>query len=473
MGVIKQLYFLILIGAFTSLNACKSSKKAAEQTMYFSNEIADMKDLYSTITVNYKLDKQGINDTFNTIIDEYLSMDLDFIDYDFEIKVEKSEEATLEFEGKKVLVHLPLDITVVKETFLTNFSANGSLVMSFVSDMEIDSLWKLTTHSELTDYHWVKEPVLNFGLISLPIEKVANNIIEKSKEEIAKDIDLSIQDQFNLRNRMLDMMQIIEEPFEVDTIFNMFLHFVPLDVNMSRAWNSLHYTEGQLLFRLNTLITAEEPEVIPGIQLPGFNWEDDIDSVSTVRLQVQMDHDEVQHILEHNLVDQTFEADDKQIVINSIHLGGHKDKMQIIANVSGSFNGDLVFRAKPYFNNETQEIEVKDLDIKVKTKNVLHKAASWLFKSKIKKTIEREMRFSVKDNIQLAQENIDSYLQEINSDGKVNLDIKLGETKINELLLTDSQIFLGLEMDLVIDALIIDFFELQTIGDDFPNLNKD
>jgi hypothetical protein len=453
--------------------ACKSSKSAADQAVYFSNEIADMKELYSTITINYKLDKQGINDTFNTIIDEYLSMDLDFVDYDFEIAVKKSEDATLEFEGKKVLVQLPLDITVVKETFLTNFSANGSLVMNFVSDMEIDSLWKLTTHSELTEYHWVKEPVLNFGLISLPIERVANNIIEKSKEEVARDIDLSIQDQFNLRNRMLDMMEIIEEPIEVDTIFNMFLHFLPLDVNMSRAWNSEQYTEGQLLFRLNTQISQEKPEVIPGIKLPAFNWQDDIDSVSTVRLQVQMDHDEVQYLLEHNLLDQTFEADDKQIVINTIQLGGHKDKMQIIANVSGSFNGDLVFRAKPHFNNETQEIEVKDLDIKVKTKNVLHKAASWLFKSKIKKTIEEEMRFSVKDNIVLAQENIDTYLQEINKEGKVNLDIKLGETNIDELLLTDTQIFLGLEMNLVIDALIIDFFELQAIGDDFPNFSKD
>ena len=463
--------WLILFMVVSVSYSCKSSKKVNEQSEYSSNQFMNMKDMYSAITVNYRLDKEGINDTFNTIIDEYLSADLDFVDYDFEINVQKTDDAVLEFEGKKVLVHLPLDIKVLKETFLTDFSANGSLKMTFTSDLEIDSLWNLTTQSELNDYYWTKEPVLNFGLISLPIEKLANSVIEKSKEEIAKDIDYSIRDQFNLRNQMLDMLKIVEDPFQIDTVFNMFIHFMPTEVNMSRVWNTEKHTEGQILFKLNTQVSPKEPEVIPGIKLPEFNWNNKIDSLSTIRLQVQLDHDEIQHILEENLLDQTFEADDKYIKINSIQLGGHKDKIQIVANTSGSFNGDLVFRAKPYFNNETKEIEVEDLDIKVKTKNVLHKAASWLFKSKIKKTIEREMRFSVEENIQIAQENIDTYLKEVNEEGKVNLDVDLGDTRIQELLVSDTQIFLGLEMDLKIEALIIDFFELQSMSDDWPSIN--
>jgi len=476
----KQFNFLVLSVLICLVSySCKSKKSiidagGGDGINYTNNDMEKVEfanNFRSVIGINYKLDKAGIQDTFNTLIDEYLAGDIEFSDYGLNVTVSKADDAKLEFEGKKVLVTLSLDIGLEKETFLTDIHANGVLDMIFSSDIEIDSTWDLITQSELQEYKWIKEPKLTLGAMSIPVESLANNVIEKSKAEIAKNIDMGIKEQFNLRNRMLDLMKYVEKPYQLDTA-NMYATFEPEEVFMSRTWNSERWTEGQIGVKANTYMSQTKPEVIGGIDLPNFAWNEQIDSVSSFNIQLQLDYQQIQDILEQNLVNKTFSADGQDITIHRIELNGYQDKIEVVSDVTGSFNGTLVFRGRPVFNNDTQTVEVADLDIKVKTKNILHKAGSWLFKSKIKNSIQERMKFSVKDNIELAQENIDNYLGAINEKGEVELKLKLKDTNIQDLLITKEQVYLALEMQMRIDAIIYDFFSFQRMGGNLPPLKN-
>lgn len=460
--------------------SCKSKKSVIDASpngqgeFYTNNDMENVNfdnNFSSVIGLNYKLDKSGIQDTFNIMIDEYLAGDIEFTEYDLDITVSKAEPATLEFEGKQVLVGLTLDIGLKKETFLTDLNASGVLEMLFSSDIEVDSLWNLKTASKLQEYKWQREPKLTLGIISLPLEKVANQIIDRATGEIEKAIDKGINDEFSLRNKMLDLMSIVEEPYQLDTA-NMFVSFEPKEVFMSRIWNTERWSEGQIGLVANTYMSQQKPDKIAGVDLPNFAWKDDIDSISHFKVQLKLDYDYIQNILESNLAGRNFSADGKSITINTVELNGFEDKIEIVSNVSGSFNGTLVFRARPVFNNEAQTVEVRDLDIKVKTKNILHKAGSWLFKGKIKNSIEEKMRFSVKENIELAQENIDSYLGKINEGGEVELKLQLMDTFIEDLLITNHDIFMALEMNMQVDAIIYDFFSFQRLAGGFPPLKN-
>jgi len=470
---------LLLFLLCLSIYSCKSKKSiidsgGSDGINYTNNDMEKVEfanNFRSVIGINYKLDKHGIQDTFNTLIDEYLAGDIAFTDYGLDVRVSKADEAKLEFEGKKVLVTLSLNIGLTKETFLTDIHANGVLDMVFSSDIEIDSTWELITKSELQEYKWIKEPKLTLGAMSIPVESLANNVIDKSKAEIAKNIDLGIREQFNLRNKMLDLMKYVEKPYQIDTA-NMYATFEPEEVFMSRTWNSERWTEGQIGVKANTFMSQVEPEVLPGIDLPEFAWNDDIDSISSFNIQMQLDYQQIQDILEQNLEGKTFSADGNDITIHKIELHGYKDKIEVVSDVTGSFNGTLVFRGRPVFNNDTQTVEVDDLDIKVKTKNILHKAGSWLFKSKIKNSIQERMKFSVKENIELAQENIDDYLAAINKKGEVELKLKLKDTNIEDLLITKEQVYLALEMQMRIDAIVYDFFSFQRMQGNLPPLKN-
>jgi len=435
-------------------------------------KIAFENDVRSVVNINYQLDKAGIQDTFNTIIDEQLAGDMEFTGYDLDISVKKYGDAKFEFDGKRILVNLPLEIFLEKETFISNLKAKGILNMTFVSDLEVDSTWNLVTETGLEDYTWIKEPQLSLGVMSLPIERIANGIIEKSKDEVAKNIDITIRDHFELRNKMLDMMKIIEEPYQLDSAFNMFVTLQPDTVFMTPTWNTKDWTEGQIGVFVKTNMSSTKPEVIPGIQLPDFQWSEKLDSSSVFRVQLELDHKHIQSILDDNLVGRTFANDGQEITIHDIELNGFKEKIELTADVSGSFNGTLVLRGKPVFNNDTNIIEVKDLDIKVKTKNILHKAASWLFKGKIKNSIEENMIFSVDEYIELAQESVDHFLTDINQDGGIDLSLKLQDSHITGILITDEQIFLGVDLYFLIHAKIFDVFSFENWGGTLPKLKN-
>jgi len=207
----RKITFLSILLLSTAFISCKSKKLALEN---YQNLNLDLPEDYSSyLTVNYKLDKKGIQDTFNMIIDQYLAGDMEFGDYGLDITIKKEDEATFEFEGRNVLINLPIFVAFSKKTIFADIQAEGALSLTFKSDVEIDSSWNLFTNSRLENYEWTKKPKLNLGGLSLNVENIANNIIEKSKEEFARNIDLSIQEQFALRARMLEVLQTVEQPY--------------------------------------------------------------------------------------------------------------------------------------------------------------------------------------------------------------------------------------------------------------------
>jgi hypothetical protein len=61
----------------------------------------------------------------------------------------KPKSAAVEIEGKSILVMVPVTVNVEKKTFLTDLKAKGTLEMSFVTDLDLDSMWNMKTKTSL------------------------------------------------------------------------------------------------------------------------------------------------------------------------------------------------------------------------------------------------------------------------------------------------------------------------------------
>jgi hypothetical protein len=99
------------------------------------------------------------------------------------------------------------------------------------------------------------------------------------------------------------------------------------------------------------------------------------------------------------MVGQVFESGGKKVKVEDIKLWGNNDKIVVNSRLSGSFNGNIYFIGRPEYNAQKTQIEVKDLDFHIDTKNFLHRSAAWIFQGSIKKQMAASMTFPLEENI--------------------------------------------------------------------------
>lgn len=441
-----------IIGLFAG---CKSSKNLSTVESVTTN--FEMPDLKSTINLHYKISKQTTRDTFNRIIDQYLAEGIEMSAMGFDVVVKKYNQAELEIAGKRVLSKMPIEISISKNTFIKNVKARGVLDLNFLTDIDIDAEWNFLTETSLEHYQWLVEPKLDLGGFSIPIEKLANVIIEQSKPQLEQQINLSINEQLSIKEKMLDMMKYVENPIEVDTIMNSWVHLVPEKVYMSEIVNEEDWSRGNVTIHNTTKISETRPiDVMPALNLPRFAWEEKLDDTSHINIVMNISYDNINRLLVDRFKGQTFSGDGKTIKINDIKMYQNGEKLVTEAEVSGSINGQLLVSGKPIFDNEKQVFYTDDIDIDVRTKNMLHKAGAWLFKGKIKNRLKDLMYFSLSENLEAAQEKVNTELTKYSIPKELELVADIKKLNVNKFVLDQQQIHAFITLNIYLEAIIYD-----------------
>jgi hypothetical protein len=100
---------------------------------------------------------------------------------------------------------------------------------------------------------------------------------------------------------------------------------------------------------------------------------------------------------------------------------------------------------------------VDQLDIKFKTKNVIHKAAAWIAEGRIRSELESRLRFSLNDATSQMQATINEKLRELNQKYKMDVKVGLGSTSVENFELLPGQIRTLLRSSLYFEVGIRDF----------------
>ena len=446
-------YFFFVLLLLSS--SCKSSKNLSTVESHSAPFV--MPELKSTINLHYKIKKNATRDTFNNIIDQYLNSDIQISALGMDVNLKKYGLADVEISGKRVLSRLPIEIGISKETFIKNIKAKGILDLNFLTDLEIDSSWNLLTETKLEHYEWLEEPKIDLGGFTISIEKLSNTVIEKSKAQLEEQINLSINEQLSIRDKVLDVMKYLEKPIEVDTIMQSWVHLIPEQVYMSQIRNEEDWSRGNLTVHTKTKITDHNPnEVIPGLKLPDFSWEEELDDTSHINIVMDVNYENINGYLKQNFVGQTFSNDGKNITIEDIHLRSSGDKLVADAKVSGSFNGDLQISGKPIFDNDKEAFYTEDIDVQVKTKNILHKAGAWIAKGKIKNKLQKLLYFSISDNLNAVQEKVNNEVGKYSKAGQLDLKADIKRVMVNKFVLSPDKIHAFVTLNVYLEAAIQD-----------------
>ncbi len=420
-------------------------------------------NLATELVINYKLDKAGLRDTFNRAIDDALKGNFDIPDYDIKMTLSKTRPATVEIEGKNLLVVVPITVNLEKNTFLADLKAKGTMEMSFITNVDIDTIWNVKTATSLSYHRWIEKPKLSVGGINIPIQTVSDIALSKTKYLIEKGIDDSVNSSMTVKQKMKENMAMFDQPMRFDTSISAWLNIRPEKFYINRVINSKLAAEGKIaIYGISTFSTYKPQAYSVSKNLPRVYWNEAIPDSSVFRLAADIKTMDINKVLKANLDGKTFTTGDKSITLSNIVTNCDYENIKVITDVKGAANGTLIITGKPVYDRAVNGFSLKNTDIQFKTKNVLHKAAAWIAEGKIRTELEEKLRFNINETITEVQKSIDTQLAEFNRKYDMEIRLGLGSVTVESFKLMPGQI----------EAVMLSRFYLQVGIRDFRSFNR-
>lgn len=225
---------------------------------------------------------------------------------------------------------------------------------------------------------------------------ITNQVINGLKEELdlAKK---SFEDSFSvvdLKPRVQQLWDILNTSYGIYGFGWLQINPQKLRLNNLYARNDSLYISFGLTAR--PIVRFEKPTdlrlVVPDMNdastRSGFN----------IFLDAMLNYDSLSNILNSQVKDRRidFEGGKKWAVINDTRIYGEGNENLVIKiSFSGSNSGIAYFTGKPFYDEKTKMVGIRDLDFDVKTRNLLLKTAKWLFNRRIINEITSYARFDV------------------------------------------------------------------------------
>ncbi|MFT4759408.1 MAG: hypothetical protein ACI9XO_001409 [Paraglaciecola sp.] len=415
----------------TLFTACKTTKPIRPIENYDS---AAMERQTSVIHIPVRIDKNELQMSINQQLGETLYEDNNMGDDDMMIRAKKQQDITIEIGNEELIYQVPLDLWIKKGTFLGSVEAEGQLILDFKTSYQIAEDWSLSTITEVVGYDWIKRPVLKLGIVDLPVQFIANQVLKKTRSLISRTIDEQVKKQLDLKTQVNEAWQKLHQPILLSEEHKTWIVFNPESIGMSPLKLDKDTIESTIIFKSNPVVSLGNKPATPAFQpLPNFVFEIEKSDGFTLYLNTNFSLAEAEDLSKKHLVGEQFSYGKKYVKIEDVELYGSGKDLVINLLLSGSYNGNVYVQGEPKYNKRTNEIELENLDFDFSSKRFLMRTMSWLFKSNLKDRIHHELNFQLGQNVEMARLMIQEQLKSMEISKGVMLKGNLDKIHISKV----------------------------------------
>ncbi len=404
----------------------------------------------SSLQFPFKLSIKKLEQTANQAIKGIIYKDSLYTDDQMKCTVWKDDEIKLSSIKNNVLrVDLPLKVWIEKGIgalgAYTYKSSEFKLTMSFHLVYSVSNDWKLITKTFKNGYTWTQKPSLNFVTIQLPITPLVEKILDKKQGDYAKLIDDQISKNLKLKDDMIKVWNQHKEPQKVSDSYNTWLAIIPQAIFASPFTQDENYIKSSFHLKalVRSCIGSDSALKTPvTYQLPPLIYKNLAADSFKLYTMVTIPYSEASQIAKKKFVDQEFSFNNGKYNINihNIALYNNQGKLMIETDISGSFNGKTYIQGELYYQADRRTVRMRNLAFDLQTKNIFHKAASWLFNGKIEQNLEEKFEMPVGELLDYCSQSADQALNR-NQNG-MRLSGKLSQLTPTHLSSKDSSILL-------------------------------
>lgn len=441
----KVTALLVLLVAF-SMISCGSSKKI--ETLKPVEDLAapilyDKEISYLNIPISIKL--KDLAYQTNTILTGLIYEDKILEDDDLMMKVWKQAPIEITDDKGKIKVVLPLKIWTKVRYGSTVFGMdlydtrelyfNG--VATLLGEAKFNN-WQLSAKSNVQSVVWKESPSVIIAGKSVPITYLVNPAMSYFKSTIEQKIDAAISKSLNFQENVLDALEKITSPVNVNESFDTWFKLKPIGINATEAIlkKDVVSMNLELACFMETFIGKPTNDYFyrDEIQLKQVSKTKDQFSASLIVVSPYLKASE---IITRNFHGQEFTSGSKKVTIQKVNLWHKNGKVVIALTMQGSINGTIYLSGIPKYNNEKELIYFDDLNYVLDTKSKLLKTANWLAQGIILKKIQAYTSYSIKPEMQVAKSQMEKYLKNYSPAKGIVINGKVDPIVIKNIQLTN------------------------------------
>ena len=338
---------------------------------------------------------------------------------------------------------------------IRKYTFNGTVTL--LSDIALTN-WQMRTKTEFQSLDFKESPTVMVAGKNIPITYIIKPAISLFRKDIEKSLDESISKSMDFKSNVLDALEKVATPFEMDAIYESWLRIVPIELYTTEAvlQKDLVNLEMGLKCNIQTYI-GKKPATVFDKNAIVLKPVKKMPSSTTANIAAVSTYKDASRVLTKNFAGQEFGSGGKKVIVKNVEIW-HKDKKLIIAlTMEGSIKGQIYLSGFPQYNAQTNEIFFDQLDYVLDTKSKLARTANWLASGFILEKIRENCRYSITENLEDAKTTIKGFMTNYKPMPGVVVNGELKNFSFEKLQLTNSAIIAFLQvqgrLDISIDGL--------------------
>jgi hypothetical protein len=372
----------------------------------------------STVSIPLEISLEDIQSQINQGLPDLIYEDKSFTDNQNDgLKVKVWRKGNLLFTENKdgVLTYeVPLKVWVQKEITVLGISQAPStdfeIKVKFASKFSISEDYELLTQTKGLGFTWITKPVLKNSFVDVPIGPVIGRVLSSNLPVFAEQIDKTIREQYSLKPYVIEAWNMAKRPVQVSEEYNTWFKADPLEVMytpMLSVGTSLKSTLGIKLF-VETFVGTPlyAPSMV--VDVPKLRLVKSIPEEFDLQLVNVVSYEEANTISRRMFLDQefTFNNDKYKIKVRDLVVGHEEDKILFTIQTTGSFKGQIRIQGIPVYDEAKKSIVLKEVQLDVKTRNLLHKAAAWLLEGTLERKVAEEFGIPLQELIDYSKKSV-------------------------------------------------------------------
>lgn len=390
-------------------------------------------------------DLQGqINKYFNGLVYEDNVLE----DDNMMVKVYKQGPIVLNERYGKIDMVLPLKIWAkvrygfeqfgVKLYDTKELNLNGTIKLTSAVTFKN---WHFSTITEITGFDWAESPSVTIAGKNVPMTYLVNPAVNLFKKQIAKNIDNGIERSMDIKPYVLNALEAMSKPTEVNKDYHVWLGLQPLELYTNQAVvanKKVSITMGLKAY-VETSINAQPSVKFDKTKLL-LQGAEKLPADFGVTIAGIVTYANASALMQTNFNGKRFESGKRSVTVEKIDIWGKDGKMIIQLGMTGSVNGNFYLSGVPKYDATKKEMYLDELDFVLDSKNKLLKLGDWLAHGTIVNKIKENCKYSIADQLALGEKNVKTYLNGYEPVKGVKLTGTLSSLTPQKIVLTSNAI---------------------------------
>lgn len=372
----------------------------------------------SVISIPLDISLDDLQSQINKGLPDLIYEDNSFADNNYDgLKIKVWRKGNLIFTENKdgVLTYeVPLKVWAQKEITVLGISQAPStdfeIKIKFSTRFGVNEDYQIETQTRGLSFTWITKPVLKSSLVDVPIGPIIGRVITGNLPLFAEQIDNTIRENYSLKPYVIEAWNLAKRPVQVSEEYNTWFKADPVEVYftpLQSVGTSLKSTLGIKIF-VETFVGTPlyTPSLV--VDVPKLKAVGHIPEEFDVQLLNVISYEEANAISKRMFIGEVFEFSNGKykITVTDLQVGHEKEYITFNIQTTGSFKGLIRIQGIPVYDAGRKMVVLKNVQLDVKTKNLLHKAAAWLLEGTLEKRIAQEFGLPLNDIIEYSRKSV-------------------------------------------------------------------